>query len=405
MSDNERPQLHSTFRSAVPISVEAHGINERKIAPNGEEFDVKIVASTERVARDGGVVPMSAWAGGGTRAFLKNPVILFAHDGSKPPVAQAVHMELDTAKGRMVQWWRFHAGLTDDEHDRLANRLRALYSVGGMRAASIGFRIEKMRDPTEDEVAAAKKVKDRVPWWVAEKAELVETSAVPVPADPHALAIDRGLQDAERKGMDMACVRDAWKQCCVEATEPPPPPEEPNPVDVPDDAPLPVMADAARGDGPCVDDLAAVELAVGQDDTATAGTTTTTGHALFFAEADDDSDDFEVEATIPRAWVVLSRDEHGNTRTVIVDERGHELPRDQWPVNVRLPVRDEREPDLLDELYDSHLAIFGDASPQPRENEDPFGVGLDADTVRRIVREEVDRTLQRRRGVLPRHLR
>jgi hypothetical protein len=404
MSDKQRPQLLSVFRSAVPISVEAHATTERKVAPNGEEYDVKIVASTERVARDGGIVPMSAWAGGGTKQFLRNPVILFAHNGNQPPVAQAVDMQLDTAKGRMVQWWRFHAGLTDDAFDQLASRLKALYAVGGMRAASVGFRVEKMRDPNDDEIAAAKKAKDRIPWWVAEKAELVETSAVPVPADPHALAIDRGLDDAERKGMDVACIRDAWKQCRITLDEAPP--EEPNPVEVPEAEPVPVTAamggvmgpgDAieqletttgtGRGDGPCIDDLTDVVELPEEGITYEDNTTTLTGRSA------------------SGYTLVISAGENGTTVRVL-DSEGNEVPQDEWPEETTLPVRDERdEPDMLDELYDTHLAIFGEQrTPQPQTDDDMYD-GLDADTVRRIVREEVEQSLQRRRGVLPRHLR
>lgn len=182
-----------------------HGLNvavERstgKTAPNGSEYHVKIKASTETIARDAGVIPIGAWAMGGLRSFNENPVILAFHS-HRDPIGKSVYTEIDD--NNLVEYWLFH------EQDDLSRKMKVLYEEGFMRAASIGFLVHEYSfvDELDDKELAALEQKygksaTKDIYWIARKAELLETSAVPVPSDPNALAF--AVQNAEARGIDM----------------------------------------------------------------------------------------------------------------------------------------------------------------------------------------------------------
>ena len=161
-------------------------------APNGEDFHVKIAASTETLSRDNGIVPVAAWQGSITRFFPDNPVVLFAHNPFWPPIARAVDLQLKAGRNaRMIQWWLFN------DVTQLSQEVHALFEIGDLRAASVGFMLKAWHRIGDDEL---KKIGKKHPGaneftWIADEAELVETSAVPTPADPNALVEGRSVED------------------------------------------------------------------------------------------------------------------------------------------------------------------------------------------------------------------
>ena len=195
--------------AGVPLLHVEHGGGDQRTPAQKRPYDLKIVASTGRVARDGGIITADAWARDLSR-FRANPVILWAHQHSTPPIAVAVEIESDEAKGRLTEWWRFLSGISDDPWDRFAGRIRALYAAGGMRAASVGFLVHEVRNPTDEEIKASRR-DPQIPTWVATRAELLETSAVPVPADPEALAVKRALKMCRLKGSEVGLLERAWR--------------------------------------------------------------------------------------------------------------------------------------------------------------------------------------------------
>lgn len=209
LPEPELPAGARRVRVAVPITVEVNDPRARQAAPNGEDYDVKIVASTKRVARDGGIIPVESWARDLSR-YLANPVVLWAHSYREPPVATCVHLELEPGVGLLTEYWRFLDGISDDEYDKFCGRLKALYAVRGLRAASVGFIVHEWRDPTDQEKIDALQKGDPEPRWVAVRSELLETSSVPVPADPFALSVDRALEEAAAKHIDVALIRTRW---------------------------------------------------------------------------------------------------------------------------------------------------------------------------------------------------
>jgi hypothetical protein len=206
-----RGPTNSKIRAAVFCRVEHDGrdgdSSDKTI--NGEAYDLKIRASTSRIARDGGIIEPYAWASD-LEAYRRNPVIMFAHWYGDPPVGTAVHTEIDESDGSLVQYIKWLTGITDDQWDHLANRLRMLYQIGGMRTWSVGFNVKEFRDPTAEEKALAAQLGEEI-YWVATRAELLETSAVPVPADKYAETIEKSFETARRKNLiDVAPLIRHW---------------------------------------------------------------------------------------------------------------------------------------------------------------------------------------------------
>lgn len=117
----------------------------------------------------------------GLANYKANPVVLFAHDYSKAPIAKTVGYEFD-AKG-LILTMKF----ADTAE---ANEVFALYEGGYMSAFSVGFQPR--------EIAFEERVKGSGDMGaVFVKAELLENSAVPVPANPEAVVI-KGLGGISR---------------------------------------------------------------------------------------------------------------------------------------------------------------------------------------------------------------
>jgi HK97 family phage prohead protease len=125
---------------------------------------------SEEVDRAGDIVKV---AGIDTTAFMKNPVVLFSHDYSSPPIGKCLKLWVD---GKQLMASIMFA---DSERGR---EVAALYGSDMMSAFSIGFR------PLE--------WKPRKGGLLIERSELLELSCVPVPAQPAAVAA-RGLDVAQ----------------------------------------------------------------------------------------------------------------------------------------------------------------------------------------------------------------
>lgn len=150
-----------------------------------------IVVSVEVPDRDDEVVVPSTIR---LDAYRANPVVLFAHDQKALPIAKCESPDgrftcrLDD-RGRLVQRWYF--GATPE-----ARAAAALYRDRILRGASIGFVSDGLEDVSPEEAHRRYGVRKRLKRHVG--GELVETSAVPVPSCPGALA--EGWVDAPRAG-------------------------------------------------------------------------------------------------------------------------------------------------------------------------------------------------------------
>lgn len=144
---------------------------------DSEKRTIRAYASTNGWDRYEERFEPDAFAGDGMKNYLKNPVVLFAHDYSQAPIAKAIAHEFDE-KG-LILTMQF----ADTEK---AQEIFALYEGGFMNAFSVGFR------PIE--VAYEERTKGGRMGVVYKRAELLENSAVPVPANPEAVVI-KGLGD------------------------------------------------------------------------------------------------------------------------------------------------------------------------------------------------------------------
>lgn len=149
---------------------------------NVDERSITAVVSTATIDRMGEVLIPE---GADLTAFRKNPVVLFAHNYQEPPIGKALWIK-KTADGIIskVQFAK----------TQFAEEIFNLYKDGFMKAFSVGFIPKKWDDTPEEKCNDGKKPKRKYTDW-----EMIEYSAVPVPANPDALAlaIQRGLHVPE----------------------------------------------------------------------------------------------------------------------------------------------------------------------------------------------------------------
>ncbi len=139
-----------------------------------EAGPVRFVASTEDVARDGMVIEAAGWQ---LEPFRANPVVLWAHDYGRAPIGKAT---------MTVEDKRLMADIEFDQGDEFAREVERKYRAGFLNAVSVGWRTLEMAPDKQPRIT---------------KAELLDVSAVPVPADPKALAERqaRGMHDLGRE--------------------------------------------------------------------------------------------------------------------------------------------------------------------------------------------------------------
>lgn len=140
----------------------------KEVAPRVLRF----TSSDETPDRQRDIVRASGWV---LDNYMRNPVFLWAHDYSQPPIGKTVNVEV---KGKKLIT---DVEFADADTYKFADTIYRLYKGGFLNAVSVGF------TPLEWE---GKDGDDDVPKWegnVFIKQELLEHSAVPVPANPNAL--------------------------------------------------------------------------------------------------------------------------------------------------------------------------------------------------------------------------
>lgn len=130
------------------------------------------VASTNGVDRQGDSIEAVGWD---LSNFMKNPVIPWAHDYMRPPVAKALECKVED--GRLV----FHAQFPPAEDYKFSDTVFRLYRGGFLRAFSVGF------SPIESEMQTIKVGDQARTGTLYRRQELYEISCVTLPANPQAL--------------------------------------------------------------------------------------------------------------------------------------------------------------------------------------------------------------------------
>lgn len=132
--------------------------------------------TTASVDRDGDTIDPTGWD---LNSYSKNPVVLWAHDYSQPPVGKAVNIQA-TKDGLRADVEFLPQGMS-----QFADMIHDMCKNGFLNATSVGFR------GTEFDKSA-----ERKSGYDFKKQELLEFSIVPVPSNPEALAL-RGVKDAQ----------------------------------------------------------------------------------------------------------------------------------------------------------------------------------------------------------------
>lgn len=152
----------------------------------GSETDrvLRFTISTDSVDRDGDTIAVDGWE---LDNYLKNPVVLFGHNYRDLPVARALDV---WPEGKKL---KSDAEFTDAETYAFGDTVYRMYLGGYLRAVSVGFSPSKWMWVEEDER----------PFGIDFiQQELLEYSAVPVPANPEA------LQEAKSAGIDLSPLKD-----------------------------------------------------------------------------------------------------------------------------------------------------------------------------------------------------
>jgi HK97 family phage prohead protease len=157
----------------------------KTLTPRGQVVDrdaltLRFTLSTESVDRDSDRVAVEGWQ---LDNYRRNPVVLWAHDHSQPPVArsQTIGVEVD---GLVAQ-----ARFTPKDLYPFGYMTFQLYAEGFLNAVSVGFRPLAWRWSEEEG-------RERGIDFLHQ--ELLEFSCVPVPANPDTLV------RARAKGIDTA---------------------------------------------------------------------------------------------------------------------------------------------------------------------------------------------------------
>ncbi len=145
-----------------------------KVDTDSEERTVTAVISSAAIDRDQEIlVPRGA----DLTNFLKNPVVLWAHDHSMPAIGKALFIAV---KGRKI------VAKVKFASTEFASEIFTLFKEGVLNAFSVGFKPTKSHTPTPKEIAKNPELAEV--FRIFDEWELLEFSPVNVPANPEALA-------------------------------------------------------------------------------------------------------------------------------------------------------------------------------------------------------------------------
>ncbi len=158
------------------------------------------IATDDSIDRDGERIDPNGWD---FSNFIKNPVLIWAHDYRREPVGKCLDIRKDG--NRILFTPQFAVNVSE-----FAKTVFGLYLQGFMNAFSVGFIPREWKD---EQMANGQTVRTFT------KCELLEISAVPVPANPAAVVLARASMGeyVEAKGITDAMVKEMPE--CTEHTD------------------------------------------------------------------------------------------------------------------------------------------------------------------------------------------
>ena len=139
------------------------------------------IATDSSVDRDNEAIDSNGWD---FNNFIKNPVLLWAHNYGEPPIGKVIDIQKDG--DRILFRPQFAI-----ESNPKAAMVYDLFQKGYLNAFSVGFIPKEWKDGVNDQGKAVR---------TFTKTELLEISAVPVPANANAVVLARSY--AQEKGFD-----------------------------------------------------------------------------------------------------------------------------------------------------------------------------------------------------------
>lgn len=154
----------------------------------------EVMASTESLDRQGDVLVST---GAKLDNYRRNPVVLWAHDYSRLPVARSLDIQPVPGVGLRATMEFAPAGV-----DPFIDAVRSLWDRGFLNAASVGF---QPIAGTPDGAGGT-----RYTDW-----ELLEFSIVPIPANPDALRLAYGAE-VQKRGRVLSSKNEAALRAAID---------------------------------------------------------------------------------------------------------------------------------------------------------------------------------------------
>lgn len=172
-------EARKSFTDAMTTEAIKSLISSTKDASDADSGTFSVVASTADRDRQNEVVKQDGWD---LSFYRLNPVILWAHDYGSLPIGACTSIEV--VNGKLVASGKFAPAAANP----VAQQIRMLYDLGMVKTVSVGF------IPTEYDT------NDRD---VVTKAQLLEISFCPVPANPYALS----QRQVKELGLDITMLK------------------------------------------------------------------------------------------------------------------------------------------------------------------------------------------------------
>ena len=141
-----------------------------------------VTHSTENTDRVGDIIKLSGWQ---LDAYKSNPVLLFAHNDWKPPVASVTKVRTGRSPSGMKSLLideKYH----EPEINPEAEVIWRMAATGALPGRSVGFRALEVHRPEND--SEREKLGLGKHGVMFSKQELLESSVVPIPANADAIA-------------------------------------------------------------------------------------------------------------------------------------------------------------------------------------------------------------------------
>jgi HK97 family phage prohead protease len=154
-----------------------------------EKRTIEFIISNASVDRYGDVIEVNGWD---LKNYKSNPVVLFGHMSHIPPIGKALKTWKDTDALCSV------AEFMTQDISPFAHSIFRMFEEGYLRAVSVGFKplkYDRLMDEDDEWNGGYRFIKQ----------ELLEFSAVPIPANPEALV------DARKKGIDTSPIK-TWAE-------------------------------------------------------------------------------------------------------------------------------------------------------------------------------------------------